>query len=145
VSDGQRAIEMLREKFPDEIVGAGAFREQHWVEIKPERLIDICLWLRDAEPLFDFLTDVTAVHWPDDAKPIEMVYQLFSRERNDRLRLKAMLIQAPEKAREFLTPQFSGDRIRFHLPEITILATLQANKGRRGGHSLKAVRVRMIE
>jgi SAM-dependent methyltransferase len=63
----------------------------------------------------------------------------------DRLRLKAMVIQAPEKAREFLTPQFSGDRIRFHLPEITILATLQVNKGRRGGYNPKAVRVRMIE
>lgn len=47
---------------------------------------------------------------------------------NDRLRLKAMLIQAPEKAREFLTPQFAGDRIRFRLLEITILATSQGNK-----------------
>ena len=45
----------------------------------------------------------------------------------DRLRLKAMIIQAPEKAREFLTPQFSGDRIQFRLPEITILATSNAN------------------
>ena len=45
----------------------------------------------------------------------------------DRLRLKAMLVQAPEKAHEFLTPQFSGDRIRFRLPEITILATSKGN------------------
>ncbi len=46
----------------------------------------------------------------------------------DRLRLKAMLIQAPKKAHEFLTPQFSGDKIRFRLPEISILATSKANK-----------------
>ena len=50
-----------------------------------------------------------------------------SLSRNDRLRLKAMIIQAPEKAREFLTPQFSGDRIQFRLPEITILATSKGN------------------
>jgi NADH-quinone oxidoreductase subunit C len=79
---------MLREKFPDEVVGAGSFRDQHWVEIKPDRLIDICLWLRDAEGSFSFLADVTAVHWPGDPQPLELVYQLFSKERNDRLRLK---------------------------------------------------------
>jgi NADH-quinone oxidoreductase subunit C len=49
----------------------------------------ICLWLRDdAGTSFAFLTDVTAVHWPDDPQPMEVVYHLFSRERNDRLRLK---------------------------------------------------------
>jgi SAM-dependent methyltransferase len=45
----------------------------------------------------------------------------------DRLRLKVMLVQAPEKVREFLTLQFSGDRIQFRLPEITILAKSKAN------------------
>ncbi len=45
----------------------------------------------------------------------------------DRLRLRAMLIQAPKKAHEFLTPKISGDRIKFRLPEITILANSKAN------------------
>ena len=34
------------------------------------------------------LVDVTAVHWPDDPQPLEMVYHLYSYARNDRLRLK---------------------------------------------------------
>ena len=45
----------------------------------------------------------------------------------DRLRLKVMLVQAPEKAKEFLTTQISGDRIVFRHPEIIILAKSKAN------------------
>jgi SAM-dependent methyltransferase len=67
--------------------------------------------LQTADQLFDFST------WVSED----------SLTGKDRLRLKAMLVQAPEKAREFLTPQFSGDRIRFRLPEITILAKSKAN------------------
>jgi SAM-dependent methyltransferase len=52
-----------------------------------------------------------------------------TRSVKDYLRLKAMLIQAPEKAREFLTPEFAGDRIRFRLPEASILAKSKANEG----------------
>lgn len=55
-----------------------------------------------------------------------------SPRREDLLRLRAMLIQAPEKAYEFLTPRFSGDRIVFRLPEITILAISKANLDKHG-------------
>jgi NADH-quinone oxidoreductase subunit C len=89
VADGQQAVELLQQKFPDAVTGSGSFREQYWAEVKQESLVDICLWLRDdAGTSFGFLTDVTAVHWPDDPRPMEIVYHLFSRERNDRLRLK---------------------------------------------------------
>ena len=40
-------------------------------------------------PTTTCLLDATAVHWPDDPQPIEMVYHLYSFSRNDRLRLKA--------------------------------------------------------
>ncbi|MEM7801974.1 MAG: methyltransferase domain-containing protein [Chloroflexota bacterium] len=35
----------------------------------------------------------------------------------DKIRLKSMLIQAPDVVKEFLTPQISGDRIEFYLTE----------------------------
>jgi NADH-quinone oxidoreductase subunit C len=89
VADGLQAIELLREKFPDAVVGSGSFREQHWAEIGISRLVDACIWLRDEpETAFDYLLDVTAVHWPEDDRPIEVVYHLFNKDRNDRLRLK---------------------------------------------------------
>jgi SAM-dependent methyltransferase len=67
--------------------------------------------LETADKLFDF------AQWADEA----------DLSNKDRLRLKVMLVQAPEKVREFLTVQFSGDRIQFRLPEITILAKPKAN------------------
>lgn len=48
----------------------------------------------------------------------------FSPSTQNRLRLQAMLVQAPEKVYGFLTPVESGDRIAFRLTEIFILATM---------------------
>jgi NADH-quinone oxidoreductase subunit C len=89
VADGRQAVEKLKEKFSDDIVRSGCFRDQHWVEVKQERLVDICLWLRDEpDTSFSLLLDVTAVHWPDDPLPMEMIYHLYSKERKERLRVK---------------------------------------------------------
>jgi len=40
----------------------------------------------------------------------------------DKLRLRAMLLQAPAPVLEFLTPQVTGDRIAFHFTEAVFLA-----------------------
>jgi NADH-quinone oxidoreductase subunit C len=95
VTDGEQTIGLLRERYPDEVVDAGSYRDQHWVELKADRLVEICEWLRD-DPAnrYDFLVDVTAVHWPDDPQPMELVYHLQSYERNDRLRLKVRAADA---------------------------------------------------
>jgi SAM-dependent methyltransferase len=42
----------------------------------------------------------------------------------NRLRLRAMLLQAPEAVASFLTPQFSGDRITFRLAEAILIAVI---------------------
>lgn len=39
-------------------------------------------------------------------------------------RLRAMLVQAPVPVLEFLTPQFSGDRITFHLTEAILIGSV---------------------
>ena len=89
MADGAAAIERLHERFPDAIVSRGSFREQHWVELRPERLLEVCAWLRDdPQGAYGVLLDVTAAHWPDAVPPMEVIYHLHSRERNDRLRLK---------------------------------------------------------
>lgn len=43
--------------------------------------------------------------------------------RADRLRLQALLVQAPAPVLDYLTPQMTGDRIAFHLQEILIIGT----------------------
>jgi NADH-quinone oxidoreductase subunit C len=89
VPDGQQAIERIRAEFPDAVVRAGEFRDQHWAELRPESLLDVCRWLRDdPSTAYDYLVDVTAAHWPDDARPYELIYHFYSYAHDDRLRLK---------------------------------------------------------
>jgi NADH-quinone oxidoreductase subunit C len=89
VADGQQAVELLEQRFPGAVTGSGSYREQHWAEIELARLVEIASFLRDEPGLrYDYLVDVTAVHWPLEAETMQVVYHLFSYARNDRLRLK---------------------------------------------------------
>ena len=92
MADGQQVASLVNERFPYAVIGEGSFRDQHWVELTPERLVDVCRWLRDdPSTRFDMLVDVTAVHWPDRPRTFEVVYHLYSYPRNDRLRIKVPL------------------------------------------------------
>jgi NADH-quinone oxidoreductase subunit C len=87
--DGLEAVELLRQRFPDAVVDAGTFAHAAWVELAPARIVACATALRDDPGLaFDFLVDVTAVHWPERTPPVEIVYHLYSYRRNDRLRIK---------------------------------------------------------
>ncbi len=89
MADGERATARLRERFPDAVVSAGEFRGQHWATLRLDRLVEVCRFLRDdPEGRYEMLLDVTAVHRPDEAEPMEVVYHLYSPSLNDRLRLK---------------------------------------------------------
>ena len=90
MADGRQAIEQIRADFPDALVQAGEFRGQHWAELRPNGLVEVCRRLRDDPSMaYELLLDVTAAHWPDEPKPVEVIYHLYSYGRNDRLRLKA--------------------------------------------------------
>jgi NADH-quinone oxidoreductase subunit C len=89
VQDGQTASERLRQRHPDAVKSGGEYGGQHWVQIERGALVGVCNELKtDPENSYDMLLDVTAVHWPNDAEPMELVYHLYSVERNDRLRIK---------------------------------------------------------
>jgi NADH-quinone oxidoreductase subunit C len=90
LADGQQAVELLRDRFAEDVLETGSFRDQHWALVSLERLEEIARFLRADEATdYDFLVDVTAVHWPDAEQPMQLVYHLYSYARNDRLRLKA--------------------------------------------------------
>lgn len=89
MADGEFIAGRLQETFPHAVVSRGSYRDQHWVAIRGESLVEIAAWLKNTpEANFEFLTDVTAVHWPGEPEPMEMIYHLYSFTRNDRLRLK---------------------------------------------------------
>jgi NADH-quinone oxidoreductase subunit C len=89
MADGESTIRAIESEFPGAVLSTGSYRSQHWAELAPERLLEVCHWLRDDPSAgYTYLVDVTAVHWPDDPLPTEVVYHLYSLERDDRLRLK---------------------------------------------------------
>lgn len=117
---GPGFLESLEIACPGAVVGSRLDALDPWVEVDPQRLAEVCRWLKsDGDPRFDALQCITAVDWfePDEKKAakvtwqphIEMVYHLWSTTARASLVLKAKL------------PRWSGDAPG-HLPEIPSVA-----------------------
>ena len=83
-------VKRLREKCADAVTEAIEFLGQLSIRIERSRIVEVCNALKaDAETPFDYLSDLTCVHWPDNREaPLEVVYQLYSIPKNERVRLK---------------------------------------------------------
>ena len=83
-------VRKLREGLNGAVVEAFEFLGQLSVRIAPLRIREVCDSLRqDAETPFNYLTDLTCVHFPERAEaPFEIVYNLYSIGANVRVRLK---------------------------------------------------------
>jgi NADH-quinone oxidoreductase subunit C len=89
-------VKKLKGKFGDAIGDATQFIGQLSVHVERARIVEVCEFLRDdADARFDYLSDLTCVHYPDrvDA-PFEIVYNLFSIPTNNRVRLKVRTTDA---------------------------------------------------
>src|ERR1044071_3810214 len=83
-------VTRLRDKFADAVGDASEFLGQLSIHIDQEHVVAVCNALRtDAETPFEYLSDLTCVHWPDNREaPFEVIYNLYSIAKNDRVRLK---------------------------------------------------------
>src|SRR5688500_10216474 len=89
-------VKKLKTQFADAIGDASEFIGQLSVHVQRESIVAVCDFLkRNEETPFDYLSDLTCVHYPDrgDA-PFEVVYNLFSISTNERVRLKANTSEA---------------------------------------------------
>jgi NADH-quinone oxidoreductase subunit C len=84
-------VRRLRERFGDAVEGAFTFVGQLSIHVRAGSIAEVCRALRDdTETPFDYLSDLTCVHWPErDEAPFEVVYNLYSIPKNVRVRLKA--------------------------------------------------------
>jgi NADH-quinone oxidoreductase subunit C len=93
-AEASPSVPALRARF-----GAAILRQQvscgdTIVYVSAARAHDVLAWLRaDPGQQFDYLTDVTAVEYRDQERPLEMVWQLRSLPRRADLRIKAELDQ----------------------------------------------------
>ena len=89
-------VRKLKEKFGEAVLEGSEFLGQLSIVVNAAQIVEICEALRDdAETPFNYLSDLTCVHYPDNkGAPFEVVYQLYSISKNERVRLK---IDANEK------------------------------------------------
>ena len=90
-----KLVQKLKAKFDGALLEAIEFIGQVSIRIAPEKLVEVCNFLRDeADAKFNYLSDLTCVHYPMRANaPLEMVYNLYSITRNERVRLKVSLAE----------------------------------------------------
>jgi NADH-quinone oxidoreductase subunit C len=88
-------ITRFRSKFGAALVEAMEDRKQSILTVDRARLVEIALHLRDEEK-FDMLADLTAVDWPKREKRFDVVLNLYSFAKNERLMVKVHAADAEE-------------------------------------------------
>jgi NADH-quinone oxidoreductase subunit C len=83
-------VERYKAAFGEAIREAWIDRKQSILVVAPEQLLEIGAYTRDDER-FDYLVDLTAVDWPKREKRFDLVLNLYSFPKNERLRLKMHL------------------------------------------------------
>jgi len=82
----------ISEKFGEAVVLIGEPFGLLTLETSREHVIDILDYLKhDTVLQFIYLTDVTAIHYPEQEKPIGVIYHLHSLVNNIRVRIKVFL------------------------------------------------------
>lgn len=82
-------VKRLRDKFGQAVIGASEFIGQLSVRIERASVAQVCSFLRDDSTCpFNFLSDLTCVHFPDRAEaPFDVIYNMYSIAANERVRL----------------------------------------------------------
>ncbi|HEX8650636.1 MAG TPA: NADH-quinone oxidoreductase subunit C [Pyrinomonadaceae bacterium] len=85
-------VKRVRERLDGVILEATEFIGQLSISVTPSRIVETCdLLKRDAGTPFDYLSDLTCVHYPERDAPFEIVYNLYSIKANERVRLKVAI------------------------------------------------------
>jgi NADH-quinone oxidoreductase subunit C len=82
----------LRDRFGSAISEGATYLGQNFLVAKPEAVVPIIEHLK-LEEEFDYLVDITAVHWPKRPEQFDLVYILYSFARNQRIRIKTYIAE----------------------------------------------------
>lgn len=84
-----------KEKFGSDVVDITNFRDDLSIEIKPEKLLSFCKFLKeDTELDFAMCVDVTAIDWAKRKNRFTTVYHIYSLTNNFNLRIKSTIEDA---------------------------------------------------
>src|SRR5262245_11294472 len=82
-------VKKLKQKFGEAVIEASEFLGQLSICVDERHIVEICESLKtDADTPFNYLSDLTCVHYPDNKPaPFQVVYNLYSISKNERVRL----------------------------------------------------------
>ena len=80
----------LIERLAGHTVEFASYVGQNFITAEAKSVIALLQYLRDEER-FDYLVDVTAVDWPKREQRFDLIYILYSFDRNERIRVKTRL------------------------------------------------------
>ncbi|WP_299284736.1 NADH-quinone oxidoreductase subunit C [uncultured Mucilaginibacter sp.] len=90
----EEVINQLNSKFGEQIVLLSEPSDLPNFETSREKITDVLSFLKtDPTFQFNYLTDITAVHYPDKEKKFAVVYHLHSFVNNVRIRVKVFLTE----------------------------------------------------
>ncbi len=94
-ASNHKLVKKLKTHFDVAVGEALEFVGQISIRIEPARIVEVCNFLRDdPETSFNYLSDLTCVHYPmRQEAPLEIVYNLYSIGRNERVRLKVSITE----------------------------------------------------
>jgi NADH-quinone oxidoreductase subunit C len=89
-ASGHPLVAKLRNKIDGALIEATEFLGQLSIRIERSFIVEVCDALKgDEYTPFNYLSDLTCVHYPDQREaPFEVVYNLYSIPKNERVRLK---------------------------------------------------------
>ena len=88
----QYIIEKLSEKFGQNITIIGEPHELLTISTSKDSIIEVLAYCKQEESLrFNYLTDITAVHYPNQKEAFAVVYHLHNLFQNVRIRIKVFL------------------------------------------------------
>ena len=88
-------VEQLKAQFGSAILNALSYLGQKYFVVDHSVSLQVIEALRNQQG-FDFLTDITAVHYPKDELPMEMVWIVYSSKVNERVRVKARFAESDQ-------------------------------------------------
>ncbi len=80
----------VKTRFGDSVVESVSYLGQNFWVVAQETVVPLLEYLK-LEADYDYLVDITAVHYPKKEKAFELVYVLYSFGRNDRVRVKTAI------------------------------------------------------
>jgi NADH-quinone oxidoreductase subunit C len=85
-------LEKLKERFAESILEVGEFKDELTIIVRKEDIVPVCQFLRDDPELsYSFLSDICGVDYLERKPRFDVIYNLYSIEKNHRVRLKVQV------------------------------------------------------